>query len=123
MSRRRELPDSYPVRVFVSKEEGWVTEQQGFADATRAVWDSVADSYSEFWPVSFRWIVLFDKFSTTSDEKVSAELRQLEKDLRGLVAESEADSKQGAVDAANQSANAGADDLDSLLDGFNPAVN
>lgn len=101
MSDVRELPDGYPVRVFVSKEEGWVTEQQPFRDETRSIWDELADVYSPFWPVAFRWVVLFDKFGRTGDEKVSAELRQLEKDLRMLVAESGAEA--GGSAGAEQS--------------------
>ena len=103
----RELPDGYPVRVFMGKEDGWVTEQQEFRSETRDLWrDEVGPIWSQFWPVALRWVVLFDKFCNNGDEKVSAELRQLEKDLRML----ELQANTGSKDSGEEPTDSGVAD-------------
>jgi len=108
----RELPATYPDREWDASSKQWLSTEQSFASETRAAYSDNAEKWSPFWPVAYRWAVLFDKFTRTASEAVSAECRQLEKDLRALVAEQE-EAKPLPEGPADEGA---ATDLDSMLD-------
>lgn len=110
----RELPTDYADREYDEGSKQWMLCRTPFSEDTLSAWADVGEDWSPFWPVAFRWAVLFDRFARSGSERVSAELRQLEKDLRDLVASAESGSSvDDAADAAN-----GVDDdeLDAMLD-------